>query len=754
MQQRPRAIFLFSLEPWGDMWYSKHHYAAFLAKRYPVYFISLPDRWRWTDIFSIRAKVRTVKEGVHVVEYRNNLPLRLLPAPLATLVNGLNAWKLRRLAPSSDLVLWCFHPAAVVERKTLRRPSTKVVYHVVDPYQSLPNDSSFARNSDLIAAINPWYLDYYGEFNANCLLIPHGVRNEDRTPRLQQVSVHQQAWGRYAVMAAGINYRTNYILLQRVAKRYPDLRLVIVGQMFQLEPVQQEQREALMAMRNVTYLGVKHPDELRDIIRGACMGLVTYDFEPTRSTPVTGVGTPLKVITYLAQNCPAISTINSYVPALDGHGSYKAEDPEHFLELVGDVLEGRRGVDRAIVGRYLDSVDYSKLTERILDRLYRAPISVAEDDDSPLPVPEERPVVPADSVILVVSNEGWNGPRYSKHRFAVALSRYRKVLFVDPATQWRPVNLFKWRVGSHETPEGVTVLSYKNTIPLLGGALGGLNDKFVSFRIRRFLSRNDLNWPVFWTFDPSRLLRPRQLGAVRSVYHCADDHTFRWHGEKTLARHCDHVFCIARDLMPRFHPLNASVHHVPHGISAADLQPVSPTPPLLGIRPGFGLYIGNINDRHDFSIWERLFSEFPMIDFLIVGPINVNDPIGRRLLDERPFDNVRFMDAVPYDQLAGLIAASGFGFLFLKGDHPANRISSQKVIQFLAQGKPFFTSWLSEYADVGSPLVSLAADADEAVASIQRLLLNGDPPDAVAQRIGLAKAQLYGNLISGLPFRL
>lgn len=143
-----------------------------------------------------------------------------------------------------------------------------------------------------------------------------------------------------------------------------------------------------------------------------------------------------------------------------------------------------------------------------------------------------------------------------------------------------------------------------------------------------------------------------------------------------------------------------------------------------------------------------------MIDFLIVGPIKVNDPVGRRLIDERPFDNVRFMDAVPYHQLAGLIAASGFGFLFLKGDHPANRISSQKVIQFLAQGKPFFASWLSEYSDIGARLVCVASDADEAVSCIQSLLRNGDPPEAAAERISLAKAQLYDNLISGLPFRL
>lgn len=40
----------FTLEPWGDMWYSKHHYAAELSKCRIEYFISPPDKWCPTDL--------------------------------------------------------------------------------------------------------------------------------------------------------------------------------------------------------------------------------------------------------------------------------------------------------------------------------------------------------------------------------------------------------------------------------------------------------------------------------------------------------------------------------------------------------------------------------------------------------------------------------------------------------------------------------------------------------------------------------
>lgn len=752
MAFKPDAIFIFSLEPWGDMWYSKHHYAAFLARRHPVYFISLPDRWRWTDLFSLRARVRTVKEGVHVVEYRNNLPLRLLPTWLTRRVNRINAWKLHRLVPATNLLLWCFHPASVVESRVLRRPGTKVVYHVVDPYQSQSNDSSFARDSDLVVAINPWYLDYYVKLNPNCLLIPHGVRSEDRTTRPANVARFQDLWGDYAVMAAGINHRTNYLLLQQTALHHPGLRLVIAGQLFELDHTHQAQRDALLAMPNVTYVGVKHPDVLRDIIRGARMGLVTYGFEPTRSVPIAGVGTPLKVITYLAQGCPVVSTLNSYVPTLDGHGCFKAEDTTHFVQLVGDILHGRKLVDHDVVSRYLDSVDYSRLTERILERI-DAPAELESPESPPIPEPEERPVVPADSAVLIISNEEWNGPRYSKHRYALALNRYRKVLFIDPAPQWRPMHLLRWRIESRATPEGITVLSYKNTIPLLGGLLGGLNDRLVSFRLRRHLDRTGTRWPLFWSFDPTRLLTPGQIDAVRSIYHCADDHTFHRKEEQALARNCDHVFCIARNLTHRFRPLNDSVHLVPHGISPGDMAPPPADPSTLPVAPGYGLYIGNINDRHDFELWERLFAANPDHHFVIVGPVRVTDPVGRRLIDERPYPNVHFRPPVPYEELAPLITGAGSGFLYLKRDHAANRISSQKVVQFLAQGKPFFCSWLSEYEDRRG-IVYMSDSPDEALRQFNDWRRNGEPPQARNERLAHASGLLFDHLLNHLPFRL
>lgn len=749
MSERKRTIFLFSMEPWGDMWYSKHHYAAQLAREHTVYFVSLPDRWRWTDLFSFGVRVRQVPEGVQVLEYRNNLPLRLLSGWLQRWILRANARKLARLMPDGEVLLWSFHPTELLHQPPLRRKGTKIIYHVVDPYQTLPYDRQFASQADLVVAINPWYLDHYGRINRHCILVPHGVRPADREHDDGQVEALRKLHGDYAVLATGINQFVNYPLLIALASRHPDLRLVVAGQMFPMEPELTALRERLFALPNVRYAGVLHPDRLKDLIRGAKVGLLTYDFEPTRSVPASAGRTPLKVLTYLAQACPMVSTNNSYVPALEDRGHFKAEDEEHFLALVGEVLEGRRSVDKLAVNAYLDSVTYERLSRRVLDALDAAG---AEQVPEP-PADDPRDTVPAACPVMIVSNEAWDGPRYSKHRYATALSSRRKVYFIDPPSAWKPAHLFSPGIRSYDTPEGITVLSYHNAIPLFGGLLRGINDRVVSGRLRRYIKAHHAARPVFWTFDPSRLADPSLLDPELSIYHCADDYALRWKSERLLARRVDHVFCIARELMPRFEPFNRSVHHVPHGLAEADMQPGMPDAGSLPLPPGYGLYIGNINDRHDFPLWEKLFRASPGVDWLIVGPVKVTDALGKCIVHERPFSNVHFMGPVPYAQLRDLIAGAAFGFLYMRPDQPANRISSQKVVQFLAQGRPFFCSWFSEYAD-HRDLVYMTESHEAALAVFRQWREQGEPPERAQQRLAFSASLRFKNLIANLPFRL
>ncbi len=738
-----RCIVIFSMEPWGDMWYSKHHYAARLAREHDVYFVGLPDRWRWTDLFSFRAKVSRVPEGVQVVEYRNNLPLRFLSRWLSDRIIASSARKVQQVLPDAPWVLWSFYPASLATHLNRMRRGSKLIYHVVDPYIDRPNNLAVARAADLTVAINPWYRRFYSRLNAHCIEIPHGVQPEHRVFDESVVQAHRSRWGRFALLASGMSGTVNYPLLLQLARTRPEMPLLVAGKRFPLPKHAQALSDSLFALPNVHHLDVLHPDALRDLVRAAAVCLLTYDFEPRLAEPVQAGRTPLKVLTYLAQHRPVVSTNNSYVPALEGKGFFKADDPAEFLRLVDDVLEGKRDVDTGAVDKYLDSVEYARLADRILAEL-----------DGGAPKPEHgassKPRIPAGHPVMIISNEAWEGPMYSKHRTALALADRRVVLFLDPAKRWMPINLIRWRISERSTLQGIAVLSYFNPLPFLGGRLRGLNDAIVQWRLRRFLQRTGRYRPVIWTFDPSRLVAPQRLDPIATVYHCADDHRLGVNEESTLAANVQHVLCIAKHLMPRFTALNASVHHVPHGLSPEDMAPPL-TPAAYG--EGYGLYIGNVNDRHDFELWRKLMEAHPDIHWLVVGPIRVSDPHAISLIERDPLPNVTFTGQVPYAELRSLIAHCGFGFLYMKPDLDANRISSQKVVQFLAQGKPFFCSWLSEYED-HPELITMTDSRADALERFREWRAHGEPASFREQRLAHARELLYDQLLDRLPFTL
>ncbi len=359
-----RTIFIFSLERWGNMWYSKHHYAARLARDHEVFFVEFPERWRPRHLFSWRARTTTTPENVKVVTYQNTLPRKL-----GSFIGRWNGRKLMKLQHAPHPICWCFHPLVLKECEAMSRAGARVIYHPVDPYQSFPEDTPMARLSDLLVAINTWFFGYYAPMNPHRVLVPHGVRDQDRVADNAAADQWKSTYGRYALFAATLSKDTNYPLLIQAAKRFPSLRFLVAGSQFELPPESERLRDEWLALSNVTYIGVQHPNALKDLVGAAAVGLLAYDFEPRRPQPVSGVRTPLKVLTYLAQHCPLVTTNNSYIPQVEGFGCFKADDADEFLRVLQDVLDGRLKVDARTVDAYLDSVGYDTLITRILDAL-------------------------------------------------------------------------------------------------------------------------------------------------------------------------------------------------------------------------------------------------------------------------------------------------------------------------------------------------------------------------------------------------
>lgn len=351
------------------MWYSKQHYAAELAKHHRVYFISPPDKWRFRDLFTWRLRQRTTPEGVTVVDYRNNLPISILPRVIRHWAYQIQARKLSRLLdPAADNILWSFCPTPVVLSNVLKSPGTRLIYHVVDPYHTFAADRPCAGQADLVVTVNSWFRNRYQLLNPRTIMVPHGTRKLEVKAH-DSKSLVPSDWLPYAVLVGSIDYRIDYDLLIATAQAIPKLNLVLIGPLHDLPHAASAKRHKLLEMPNVFHAGPFHPDELSAIVHESLAGLIAYFPEPYSKEPDKPTGTPHKALSYLSQLKPVISTYNCYIPSLESKGIYKVEDTAGFIQSLERARQGQLHLDEYLVRAYVQEHGYSNLISKIFDQL-------------------------------------------------------------------------------------------------------------------------------------------------------------------------------------------------------------------------------------------------------------------------------------------------------------------------------------------------------------------------------------------------
>ena len=75
MKLENQNILVISNEPWGDVWYSKHHWAHELSLHNKVFFLNSPVKWSFKHLFKCNIITDNFSESLQIVNYNNRLPL-------------------------------------------------------------------------------------------------------------------------------------------------------------------------------------------------------------------------------------------------------------------------------------------------------------------------------------------------------------------------------------------------------------------------------------------------------------------------------------------------------------------------------------------------------------------------------------------------------------------------------------------------------------------------------------------------------
>ena len=356
------SIFIISNEPWGKVWYSKQHYANELAKlNFEVYFVNPVGHWKPKHLFSAKVDIQESPEKVRITSYHNNFPVRVFPKFSTQLNDWFNCRKLRKLIGKRRVIFWNFDPfrfAYILGFNNVRK-----IYHVVDPYWDHPLDKVLARSADLVVVVRQDYHDLYQSLAKKLLLVPHGIsENEFSLPNKSLQEALSETLKGCLFFVGTFNRDIDTKLLLELAKELPHKQLVLVGPNYLKDPGKLKDFKELIQLASVHYIPEVEAQQIKYYVNQAAVCLVPYEAEKQSFSR-----TPLKIINYLSQKKPIVSTVN--IAINQDQDILLWTSRSEFIQGVKKCLRGEYVPVTKRIEEELKKISYPRLIENILHQL-------------------------------------------------------------------------------------------------------------------------------------------------------------------------------------------------------------------------------------------------------------------------------------------------------------------------------------------------------------------------------------------------
>ncbi|NME68166.1 glycosyltransferase [Flammeovirga aprica] len=355
-----QPIFIISNEPWGDIWYSKQHYANELSKKgYTVFFVNAPSSWKFKDLFSFSIEQKKIKENLTVLEYRNFLPVRIIPSLIMRINDYINYYKFNRVFQIQESLMWSFDPLRFIYKPL----SKNIIYHIADPYMSIDATKKFhpilEKKASKLVCTSPHYFNYFKKKGyTNILQIPHAISEEEYKIDLNEVSQIKKNYGKFILFVGTLNDDVDFSLIEKITKNI-NVNFILLGK----DNEEKSIRKRVNFNGNLHYLGVVHAQKLKNYIAASEVCITVYKFNLDKGV---GSRSPLKILNYLVQKKPIVTSIDSEIIELENKVIFKINNKEDFIYLLKEILEGNKKIDTESINNFLSKRTYPIFINNIL----------------------------------------------------------------------------------------------------------------------------------------------------------------------------------------------------------------------------------------------------------------------------------------------------------------------------------------------------------------------------------------------------
>lgn len=329
----------------------------------------------------------------------------------------------------------------------------------------------------------------------------------------------------------------------------------------------------------------------------------------------------------------------------------------------------------------------------------------------------------ADSVYMLL-HPGWkNEQRANRWHFAARWARYLPVVLVIPDTmRTGQVTEIEPRI------DGARILHVTPNSGSLPGVLAG-----IQFRqIQTDMKHAGFKRPILWLYNANFAEAFASLPAAKRVHHVTENYF--------------DFPAMAPDYLRRIQAVTRAADlNIAVSKGCADpLRSFADPDRLLIVTNGcdfkfynegeeqdrkiallhrkferISVFAGNINNRLDIALIERLAATYPKVLFLLVGPIELNAGRFLRLQSSaRRFHNIRIEQAVPVEKLPSIYRSADIGIIpYIQERLITENGFPLKVLEMAATGLPVVTSFMRPILSLDPP-IRVTQSSDEFVAAI------------------------------------
>ncbi|MBI1737097.1 MAG: YdcF family protein [Candidatus Rokubacteria bacterium] len=372
--------------------------------------------------------------------------------------------------------------------------------------------------------------------------------------------------------------------------------------------------------------------------------------------------------------------------------------------------------------------------------------------------------------IVCISSIDWDFLWQGHQHVMATLARHgNRVLYIENTGVRRPTlrdvrrvrdRLRNWWRGTNGFREALPNLVVYSPIvlPFLYSRLARRVNRALLLRaLDRWMRATGFRRPIAWTFLPTPLARDlvRGLDPALVVYHCVDDFASSSaaarrirSSEEALFREADLVFVTSDKLRARAERAAAEVHVFPFAVDYERFARVrdgaTVVPPGLRTRgaPVAG-YIGGVHGHVDQELLVTVARTLPHVDFVLVGPIQVDVERLRRL------PNVRLLGAREHHELPRYVKGFDVGLVPYRLNEYTWHVYPTKLNEYLAMGIPVVATDLAEVrrfnVDHGQ-IVGVATTPAEFAAAVDTAIARPSKAGA-RERIAVARLNSWDERI-------